>query len=198
MFFTMSTMMNSSSPVPVFILMGTAGCGKTSVAEEMQKLLHCEYIEGDSLHPKANVEKMSKGEPLNDDDRWPWLGVIRDTLKEKAIAMQSTDPSKSERTIVLTCSSLRKVYRDIMREVPAEYASITFVYLKGSKELLQERIDARQNHFMGAKMLDSQWNTLEEPDETQEQVIVADIRQDPPTLAKWIVQEARQRGIVSF
>ncbi|KAI9484586.1 shikimate kinase [Zychaea mexicana] len=191
-------MVNSSSPVPVFILMGTAGCGKTSVAEQIQELLHCEYIEGDALHPQANVDKMSKGEPLNDDDRWPWLRVIRDTLKEKAEALQSQDPSNTQRAVVLTCSSLRKVYRDIMREVPAEYASITFVYLKGSKELLQERIGGRQNHFMGAKMLESQLNTLEEPDETQEQVIVADIRKAPAPLAKWIVEEANRRNIVPF
>ncbi|KAI9259621.1 shikimate kinase [Phascolomyces articulosus] len=191
-------MVNSPNPVPILVLMGTAGCGKTSVAEQIQQLLRCEYIEGDALHPQANVDKMSKGEPLNDDDRWPWLRVIRDTLEEKAKALYPKDPTKSERAIVLTCSSLRKVYRDIMREVSTEYASITFVYLKGSKELLQERIGARKNHFMGAKMLESQLNTLEVPDEAQEQVIVADIRKDPATLAKWIVDEAHQRKIVSF
>ena len=138
------------------------------------------------------------GEPLNDDDRWPWLRVIRDTLQEKAKTLYSQDHNKSERAIVLTCSSLRKAYRDIMREVSSEYASVTFVYLKGTQELLQERIGGRKNHFMGAKMLESQLATLEVPDETQEQVIVADIRKDPPTLAKWIVEQAHQRQIVSF
>ncbi|KAG2217741.1 hypothetical protein INT45_002390 [Circinella minor] len=191
-------MVNSLNPVPILILMGTAGCGKTSVAQQIQQLLHCVYIEGDALHPEANVLKMSKGEPLDDDDRWPWLRVIRDTLQEKSKALYSQENNKSERAIVLTCSSLRKAYRDIMREVSNEYASVTFVYLKGTQELLQERIGARKDHFMGAKMLESQLATLEVPDETQEQVIVADIRKDPLTLAKWIVEEAHQRKIISF
>lgn len=136
------------------------------------------------------------GEPLNDDDRWPWLRIIRDNLKERAEAMLALDTTSPTRVIVLTCSSLRRVYRDILREVPSELATITFVYLKGSPELLQERIAGRKGHFMAAKMLQSQLDTLEEPDENQESVIVADIRMDPPSLAEWIVQDARKRRIL--
>lgn len=193
--------------------MGTAGCGKTSVAEEMQKLLQCEYIEGDQLHPKANVDKMSRGksgqwslltqcwleqlgEPLNDDDRYPWLHVIVNVLEEKAKALQKQDVSSTKKVIILTCSSLRKAYRDLLRQVPQANATITFVYLKGSPELLLERITGRKGHFMAAKMLESQLDTLEEPP-SQENVIVADIRKDPPTLAKWIVDEAHSRTILS-
>ncbi|KAJ8658779.1 hypothetical protein O0I10_005505 [Lichtheimia ornata] len=194
----MSSMQTSTPPpVPVFILMGTAGCGKTSVAEEMQKLLQCEYIEGDQLHPKANVDKMSRGEPLNDDDRYPWLQVIANVLEEKAKALQGQDVSSTKRVIILTCSSLRKAYRDLLRKVPQANATITFVYLKGSPELLLERITGRKGHFMAAKMLESQLDTLEEPDPSQENVIVADIRKDPPTLARWIVDEAHSRTILS-
>lgn len=189
--------MQSLPPVPVFILMGTAGCGKTSVAEEMQKLLQCEYIEGDQLHPKANVDKMSRGEPLNDDDRYPWLHVIVNVLEEKAKALQKQDVSSTKKVIILTCSSLRKAYRDLLRKVPQANATITFVYLKGSPELLLERITGRKGHFMAAKMLESQLDTLEEPEPSQENVIVADIRKDPPTLAKWIVDEAHSRTILS-
>lgn len=134
------------------------------------------------------------GEPLDDDDRWPWLRLIRDKLVEKADELSSLPPS-NKRVILLTCSSLRKAYRDILREVSGNVASLTFVYLEGSRELLQERIAGRKGHFMAAKMLDSQLATLEVPD-ASEQVIVADIRMDPPTLARWVVDEAKQRGVL--
>lgn len=143
----------------------------------------------------TNPSFFLKGEPLNDDDRWPWLRKIRDVLNEKAAALAEQTES-SKRAIVLTCSSLRKVYRDILRETKG--GDLWFVYLKGSPELLQERIAGRKGHFMAAKMLQSQLETLEEPDEEQENVIVADIRKEPPVLAQWIVDEARRRKIVSF
>ncbi|KAG0174090.1 hypothetical protein DFQ28_009738 [Apophysomyces sp. BC1034] len=176
------------SPMPIFVVMGTAGCGKTSVAEEMQKLLQCDYLEGDVLHPQANVDKMASGYPLTDDDRWPWLRLIRDVLVEKA--------SQHHATAVVTCSALRKVYRDILSDIPSELGSVTFCYLKGSPALLAERIAARQGHFMKPGMLRSQLDTLEEPNPEVENVIVADIIPEPKVIAQQIVNEARSRGIL--
>ncbi|KAI8991294.1 shikimate kinase [Mycotypha africana] len=183
-------------PVPIFVLMGTCGCGKTSVAAEMQKILGCEYVEGDSLHPRSNVEKMASGHPLNDDDRWPWLRLIRDHLISKAEEVKDVDISSPHRVVIVTCSSLRKVYRDIIREVPSELGTVCFVYLKGTHDLLLERITNRKGHFMPPSMLDSQLATLEEPDEKTENIIVQSIV--PPTTeqAKAIIQEAINRKML--
>ncbi|KAL0135929.1 P-loop containing nucleoside triphosphate hydrolase protein [Mucor lusitanicus] len=184
----------SKTPVPIFVLMGTAGCGKTSVATEMQKILNCHYLEGDSLHPQSNVDKMAAGHPLDDDDRWPWLGLIRDHLTQQAKEVYDLDVSSPNRVVVVTCSSLKKVYRDILRQVPAELGTVIFVYLKGTHELLLQRIQGRVGHFMPPSMLQSQLDTLEEPDETQEKVIIASIIPLPDVEAKIIVEEAVKRG----
>ncbi|CAO3677781.1 unnamed protein product [Umbelopsis ramanniana] len=186
-------------PVPVFIFMGTSGCGKSSVAAACQKILGCEVLEGDELHPKANIDKMSKGIPLVDDDRWPWLNIIRDAFTERAEALYDNpevDEKAPKRAVMVTCSSLRRSYRELLSKVDAKKVSVTFVYLKGSPELLQARMAARHNHFMLAGMLTSQLNTLEEPDQRTENVIVAPI--DPPTdaIAKNVVNEAKQRHLL--
>jgi len=97
---------------------------------------------------------------------------------------------------IVTCSALRKVYRDILRDFPPEIAMVTFVYLKGSKELLTARISSRRGHFMAPSMLESQLKTLEEPNPDVEQVIVADISYDAPIVANNIVIEAKRRNIL--
>ncbi|KAI8048262.1 shikimate kinase [Thamnidium elegans] len=180
--------------VPIFVLMGTAGCGKSSVAEEMQKALGCEYIEGDSLHPQSNVDKMAAGYPLQDDDRWPWLREIRDHLTKKALEVKDLDLQSKNRVVVVTCSSLKKVYRDILRQVPTDIGTVVFVYLKGSQELLLKRIQSRQGHFMPASMLQSQLDILEEPKEEEEAVIIADIIPTPDIEAEHIICAAVERG----
>ncbi|KAI9481200.1 MAG: shikimate kinase [Benjaminiella poitrasii] len=186
--------MTVTPPVPIFVLMGTAGCGKTSVACEMQKILNCQYLEGDSLHPQSNVDKMAAGHPLDDDDRWPWLRSIRDHLIVKAKEAYNDNANSPSRVVVVTCSSLKKVYRDILREVPSELGTVIFVYLKGTPELLLERIQSRKGHFMPASMLKSQLDTLEEPDEKVENVIIASIIPLPHEEAKIIVAAAVERG----
>ncbi|CAO3613726.1 unnamed protein product [Cunninghamella blakesleeana] len=179
----------NKTPVPIFIVMGVAGCGKTSVAEELQKLLGCDYVEGDSLHPKENVDKMTSGIPLQDDDRWSWLRKIRDTIKEHATTLYDQEEGKGGRALVVTCSSLKVVYRDILRDVPKELATVTFVYLKGTTELLKERIGARKSHFMSAAMLQSQLDTLQEPDPKTENVIIADIQPEPKIIASNVLKQ---------
>ncbi len=134
------------------VVMGVSGCGKTSVAEGLAAALPAAFIEGDSLHPAENVEKMSKGIPLDDADRWPWLDIIGRAL---------SDALAQDKSIVISCSALKKVYRDHLRA--AAGGNLSFVFLKGSRELLLSRMSARRGHFMPASLLDSQLATLEDP-----------------------------------
>ncbi len=135
--------------------MGVSGSGKTTIAERLAAALDLEFTEGDTFHPRANIEKMSSGRPLDDDDRWPWLDALADWTAERRRAGRST---------IVTCSALKRSYRDVLRRAdPATY----FVHLRGSEEVLQERMEGRE-HFMPASLLRSQLDTLEllEDDET--------------------------------
>lgn len=134
------------------VVMGVSGCGKTSVAEGLAAALSAAFIEGDNLHPAANVEKMSKGIPLTDEDRRPWLDTIG-----RALSAALADGN----SIVVSCSALKKVYRDRLRDVAG--APLAFVFLKGSRVLLMSRMAAREGHFMPVSLLDSQLATLEDP-----------------------------------
>lgn len=132
------------------IVMGVSGSGKSSVGVLLAKALGLPYVEGDELHPKSNVEKMSQGIALTDEDRWPWLDEIGETLA----ARRSTG-------IVITCSALKKTYRDRLRN--AAGGKLAFVFLEGSKELLTVRMGHRSGHFMPTSLLESQLATLERP-----------------------------------
>ena len=134
------------------IVMGVSGCGKTSVAEGLAAALSAAFIEGDSLHPAANVEKMSKGIALSDADRWPWLDAVGRALSEAR---------EEGGDVVVSCSALKKSYRDRLRAAAGD--ALSFVFLKGSREILLSRMAARQGHFMPASLLDSQLATLEDP-----------------------------------
>ena len=137
------------------IVMGVAGVGKSTIARRLADDLELEMAEGDDFHPRANIEKMSAGRPLTDEDRWPWLEALADWTVQRRAAGQST---------VLTCSALRKAYRDVLRRPdPATF----FVHLYADEDLLRERMSSRQ-HFMPASLLRSQFETLEplEPDES--------------------------------
>ncbi|QLF69434.1 gluconokinase [Peteryoungia desertarenae] len=141
----------SSSPKAI-IVMGVSGCGKSSVGEALASALSLPFIEGDILHPAANVDKMAKGIPLTDDDRWPWLSLIGEKMAE---ALQQGEG------IVVSCSALKAIYRDHLRTATGNH--LTFVYLHGSKALLSQRMGARTGHFMPPTLLDSQLATLEIP-----------------------------------
>ncbi|TCA10270.1 gluconokinase [Rhizobium leguminosarum] len=134
------------------IVMGVSGCGKSSVGEKLAEALHLAFAEGDALHPAANVEKMSKGIPLTDEDRMPWLDRIGDDIKASL--------EKSE-GIIVSCSALKRLYRDRLRA--AAGGNLFFVYLEGSRALLMKRMGERKGHFMPASLLDSQLATLEVP-----------------------------------
>jgi gluconokinase len=135
-------------PGPI-IVMGVSGCGKTTAGEALARHFGLPYIEGDALHPAANVAKMASGTPLNDDDRWPWLDEIGASLKAHRGGA------------VATCSSLKRVYRDRLRETAG--GGLRFMFLKCSRDVLEQRMQARKGHFMPPSLLASQLATLEDP-----------------------------------
>jgi gluconokinase len=130
------------------IVMGVTSCGKTSVGKKLAAALGAPFIEGDALHPPANIAKMSSGTALNDDDRWPWLQKIGEALQGEDVKVAS-------------CSSLKTVYRQKLSQAAGR--PVTFIYLHGSREVLAARIAARKGHFMPPSLLDSQLATLEPP-----------------------------------
>jgi gluconokinase len=144
------------------VVMGVAGTGKSTVARALAERLGWPFAEGDDLHPAANVAKMAAGIPLEDADRWPWLDAIA--------AWTTTQAAEGNSTIV-TCSALRRTYRDRLR---AGAADTVFVHLVGSPGLLAERMGARKDHFMPASLLPSQLRTLE-PLEADEPGFTVDV-----------------------
>jgi gluconokinase len=134
------------------IVMGVSGCGKTTIGEALARHFDVPFIEGDALHPVANVEKMRGGTPLNDDDRWPWIDEIGRQLKAKTIGAGGA---------VATCSSLKALYRQRLRQVAG--ANLRFVFLNCSRPELEARMAARTDHFMPPSLLASQLATLEDP-----------------------------------
>ncbi|WP_322077491.1 gluconokinase [Burkholderia cepacia] len=135
----------------ILIAMGVSGAGKSRIGEMLAERLSCSYTDGDAFHSAANKEKMHHGIPLTDDDRWPWLRTIRAAIEEK---------QRAGETAVFTCSSLKRSYRDVLRGTDTD---VRFVYLKGSFEVLHERLKSRTGHFFDPSLLKSQLDTLEEP-----------------------------------
>jgi len=158
--------------------MGVSGSGKTTVGGALAKRLGVPFRDADGFHPKANVEKMSAGIPLTDEDRWPWLDAI-------AAAIRNTPPSEG---IVVSCSALRKVYRE--RILRAAGRPVTFVHLAGTKETIAPRMATRTGHFMPLSLLDSQLATLEPPT-LDEPAISVSIDQPPEAIVDTIVSRLR-------
>ena len=131
------------------VVMGVSGVGKTTVAKGLSTVLGWTYAEGDAFHPEANVAKMAAGTPLTDEDRWPWLRSIGDWMSEEIAAGRSA---------VVTCSALRRVYRDLLREGRPE---VVFCHLTADPDLIGERMSHRTDHYMPASLLPSQLATLE-------------------------------------
>ncbi|WP_213993758.1 gluconokinase [Sodalis sp. dw_96] len=149
----------------IFVLMGVSGSGKSVVASALARELSAAFLDGDFLHPRANIEKMAAGHALNDDDRAPWLAAINDA----AFAMQRTNAVS-----IIVCSSLKKQYRDRLR---VGNDNLSFIYLKGSFEVIEERMKARKGHFFKSEMLVTQFDTLEEPGADEPDVFVVNIAQ---------------------
>jgi gluconokinase len=156
------------------VVMGVAGSGKTTVATLLAQRLGTEYAEADQFHPEANIAKMSAGTPLTDDDRWPWLEAIRDWLSAEADAGRSG---------VVTCSALKRSYRDLLRTARGH---VCFVHLDGSPDLLAERMAHRSGHFMPTSLLPSQLATLEPLDE-DEPGFTVDVTRTPEEIADLVL-----------
>ena len=131
--------------------MGVSGCGKTTVGKLLAKRLKAEFLEGDELHPPRNVERMASGIALTDNDRRDWL---------REIAQQLADAHAAGHDLVVSCSALKKSYRNVLRSASA---SLAFVHMDASPELLAARLDARVGHYMPASLLESQLQILEPP-----------------------------------
>ena len=143
------TTAQSGDPRPVLVLMGVSGCGKSTVAALLAGQLGWDLAEGDDLHPPANVEKMAAGHPLDDADRWPWLEKVATWIREHTSA---------GRPGLITCSALKKSYRDLLRG-----DQVVFVYLAGTREEIARRLAVRHEHYMPASLLDSQFAALQPP-----------------------------------
>lgn len=141
---------------PILVLMGVCGCGKSTIAEHISNSCNLPYAEADDFHPQSNIDKMSAGIPLTDQDRLPWLNSIANWIDERITNNQSA---------IVTCSALKKEYRDILRR-----PEVVFVYMQGSYEEVMERLSQRKDHFMKPNMLQSQFDILQEP--TQDELHV--------------------------
>jgi len=168
----------------VLVMMGVSGSGKTTVAKGVADRLGWQMLEGDKLHPPANIAKMSAGTPLTDEDRWPWL---------HAIAAAIDDWRANGVSGVVACSALKRAYRDILI---GPRPDVVLVYLQGSHDLIATRMAARHGHFMPPGLLDSQFATLEEPSEA-ERPIVASIARPPDAIITTIIEKLRQREHVA-
>ena len=136
------------------ILMGVSGCGKTTIGEKLAEALDIPYYEADTFHPPSNIEKMSNGMPLTDEDRKAWLTTLATLIMVK---------TKTGEEGVLACSALKEKYRDQLRVDPEK---VLFIYLKGNYDLIYSRMKQRQDHYMPPNLLRSQFKDLQEPDDT--------------------------------
>ncbi|MGQ9424483.1 gluconokinase [Gilvimarinus sp. F26214L] len=165
----------------ILVIMGVSGSGKTTLGQKLADYFRWPFYEGDRMHPRSNVEKMSRGVPLTDDDRQPWLAAVRGLIEEKIARGRSA---------VLTCSALKQSYRDYLAAGIED--TVTFVYLKAPFDLLHERIVQRRGHYMPAGLLASQFEILEEPRDA----ITVDASQDPDSAFQQLVAQLTRAGIV--
>jgi gluconokinase len=156
----------------VIVLMGVSGSGKTTVGRLLARALDAEFAEGDSYHPPENIEKMRRGIPLDDADRWPWLEILSAEIGRWLAA---------RRTVILACSALKQRYRDVLAK---GRPGVRFVHLQGDRALIRLRLDRRRGHYMPAALLDSQFAALEPPDDA----ITVEVAGTPEAIAAEILE----------
>ena len=162
----------------VIIIMGVAGSGKTTVGQALARRLQIPFYDGDDFHPPPNVDKMRRGQPLTDDDRWPWLDHLHTLIADH---LARGEPA------VLACSALKRTYRQRLRGACTD---VYLVYLRGDLALMQRRLAVRQGHYMPAALLPSQFATLEEP--TAAEAVIVDADQDYAQLMTHLVAVLRR------
>lgn len=165
----------------VIVVMGVSGSGKSTIAAMLAQQLHWTYEDADWFHPPSNIEKMHRGEPLTDEDRWPWL---------QAIAAWIDATQRVGNHGIIACSALKRAYRDVL---VGKRHYVRIVYLKGEKDLIARRIAARDSHFMPPSLLDSQFATLEEP-QADEHAIVVSVVPHPRHVVDTIVAALGKAG----
>lgn len=156
----------------VVIVMGVSGAGKTLIGQKLALHLSVPFYDADNFHPADNILKMHNGMPLTDRDREPWLKSLGENIQEWNRGQGA----------VLACSALKKIYRDQLRSASKE---VVFVYLKGVKSLIAERLELRKGHFFDSSLLDSQFEALEEPPDA----ITVSIDRPPDDIVKTIIEE---------
>jgi gluconokinase len=171
----------AAAATQLVVVMGVCGCGKTTVGGLLAGLIGAEFLEGDELHPAHNVARMAAGVPLTDADRRDWL---------LALAQQLANARDANRSLVVSCSALKRSYRDLLRSASP---ALAFVHLEGDAALLETRLAARVGHFMPATMLASQLQTLERPGE--DEIAIKIDTSLPPDLiaaqaARWLATRA--------
>ena len=161
----------------LIIVMGVSSCGKSSVASALAENYDATFLDADDYHPASNIEKMSRGDALNDEDRWPWLQHFASTMAEQS------------GQAIGACSALKRIYREKLTEAAGE--PLLFIHLQGSRDLLEQRIAARENHFMPPSLLQSQLATLEIPD-PDEHAITIDITGSKAQVIQLILKALHQ------
>lgn len=155
----------------VYVVMGVCGCGKSTIGRGLAKELGINFYDGDDFHPPKNVARMAAGKALTLQNRLPWLISIANHVREW---------NKNEGAVI-ACSALKQIYRELI----ATGGDVTFIYLKGSHEVLSARVSSRKDHFMPVSLLNSQLKTLEEPKDA----ITVDIDQKPDEIIKTILSQ---------
>jgi gluconokinase len=164
----------------IILVMGVSGSGKTTIGGMLAGRLGWEYAEADDFHPESNLEKMRSGQPLTDEDRWPWLQRIADWIDEH---LATGTPA------VVTCSALKRKYRDVLRR-----PKVALVYLDVDREVLIRRMAARHGHFFPAKLLESQLDDLEPPEPDEHALCVSASEGPPARIVQKIIEELGLNG----
>jgi gluconokinase len=161
----------------LYVVMGVSGSGKTVIGSALARSLGVEFVEGDAFHSEENVKRMASGIALTDEDRAPWL---------RSIAARLRAAKDAGTGLVVSCSALKRSYRDLLR---TEAGDVRFIFLKGARALIAERLATRSGHYMPASLLDSQFTALEEPG-PDERVWECDVRQSPTDLVAALMARA--------
>ena len=167
----------------IVIVFGVSGAGKTTIGKLLAEELGGRFYEADDFHPRPNIEKMRSGHPLTDEDRWPWLKLLREQIARSLAAKENA---------VLACSALKRAYRERLRVS----GNVKFVFLRGDYALIENQLRRRRGHFMNPELLQSQFADLEEP-QPNEDVLTIDLGQSPQELVEEIKAKLNLRTTAS-